>query len=555
MVIDGKTFYAMVNSAAAALENQQEDINQLNVFPVPDGDTGINMSMTLGNVDSVVSEDDSISDATAKVSGVVLRAARGNSGAILSLFYRGMAKALKDCDEADSADIALAFQKGTEEAYKAVMNPTEGTILTVMRKCAEEAVEVTKTRFKGDVLGFFVYIMQTAQKTLDETPEMLPVLKEANVVDAGGSGFVVMLSGMLAALKNKPILPLKKASKSSAKKSADFKEFNTEDIRFAYCTECIVDKDKAHRGEGKGEKLGDFVRSIGDSVVFVDTEDLIKLHVHTNNPGQVLEQAIRYGSLLTVKIENMKNQHTALSSDGAKEEAAETEEAPKVVSVPAEKKYGFVSVCLGEGIQNTFRDLGADQIISGGQTMNPSTQDILDAVYKTPAEIVFVLPNNKNIFLAAQQAAEMCEDKRVVMLETRSITQGIAAMMNFDESAEVEANLENMQAAMKNVTTISITYAVRNTTVDGMPIRKGQKLGLVDGKIRCVTDHARQCVLDLTEYMEHAAFVTIFYGESVPVEKAEKMLAALREKLGYDEEYVLIPGGQPLYDYIISAEI
>ena len=551
MVIDGKTFYAMVNSAAAALENQQEDINQLNVFPVPDGDTGINMSMTLGNVDSVVSENDSISDATAKVSGVVLRAARGNSGAILSLFYRGMAKALKDCEEADSADIALALQKGTEEAYKAVMNPTEGTILTVMRKCAEEAVEVTKTRYKGDVLGFFVYIMQTAQKTLDETPEMLPVLKEANVVDAGGSGFVVMLSGMLAALKNKPILPLKKSAKSDKKKSADFKEFNTEDIRFAYCTECIVDKDKAHRGEGKGEKLGEFVRSIGDSVVFVDTDDLIKLHVHTNNPGQVLEQAIRYGSLLTVKIENMKNQHTALS--GESEEKAEEDSKP--VSVPAEKQYGFVSVCLGEGIHNTFRDLGADRIISGGQTMNPSTQDILDAICKTPAEVVFVLPNNKNIFLAAQQAAEMCEDKRVIMLETRSITQGIAAMMNFDESAEVDANLETMKAAMKNVTTISITYAVRNTTVDGMPIRQGQKLGLVDGKIRCVTDHARQCVLDLTEYMEHASFITIFYGEAVPVEKAEKMLAALREKLGYDKEYVLIPGGQPLYDYIISAEI
>jgi DAK2 domain fusion protein YloV len=308
MGITGNMYRSMALSGAALLNDKKEEANNLNVFPVPDGDTGINMSLTMSTVGSVA-EDLPVGECAEKVAALMLRSARGNSGAILSLFYRGMAKALKDCEEADSADIALAFQKGTEEAYKAVMNPTEGTILTVMRKCAEEAVEVTKTRFKGDVLGFFVYIMQTAQKTLDETPEMLPVLKEANVVDAGGSGFVVMLSGMLAALKNKPILPLKKASKSSSKndkkKSADFKEFNTEDIRFAYCTECIVDKDKAHRGEGKGEKLGEFVRSIGDSVVFVDTDDLIKLHVHTNNPGQVLEQAIRFGSLLTVKIENM----------------------------------------------------------------------------------------------------------------------------------------------------------------------------------------------------------------------------------------------------------
>ena len=549
MVINGKHFYGMALSGANALYNRQEEVNQLNVFPVPDGDTGLNMSMTLGNIGTVVSDGDCVGVAAEKVANVVLRAARGNSGAILSLFFRGFSKALKGAEEADSAEIAAAFRKGTEEAYKAVMKPTEGTILTVMRRSAEEA-EASVERYKGDAEGLFAYIAEIAQKTLNETPEMLPVLKEAGVVDAGGCGFTVMLGGMLSYLRGEPVAADKKAEETATQQKADFREFNTEDIRFAYCTECIVEKKKSYRGEDKAGKLGDFIRGIGDSVVFVDTEDLIKLHVHTNNPGQVLEQAIRYGSLLTVKIENMKSQHSALS-DGA--DMSKKDDAPTGVSI--EKKYGFVSICVGDGIKSTFTDLGADQIITGGQTMNPSTQDILDAILNTPAEVVFVLPNNKNIFLAAAQAAELAEDREVVMLETRTVPQGIAAMMAFDESASTEENVESMKAAMANVTTIQVTYAVRNTTVEGMPIRKGQKLGLVNGKIRCVTDHTRECVLHLTEYMEHAAFVTIFYGESVSEEKAERMLASLREKLGYDKDYVLIPGGQPLYDYIISAEV
>lgn len=548
MVIDGLNYYRMVTSGANALANRQEEVNQLNVFPVPDGDTGLNMSMTLGNVGAVETAGDDLSAAADKVANTVLRSARGNSGAILSLFFRGMSKAMKGCVEANADVIAAAFTKGTEEAYKAVMKPAEGTILTVMRRSAEEAT-ASKERYADDLVGFFAYILSVAEKTLAETPEMLPVLKEANVVDAGGCGFTVMLGGMLSYLEGKPVAAEAMAAPATQQK-ADFREFNTEDIRFAYCTECIVEKKKSYRGEDKAGKLGEFVRSIGDSVVFVDTEDLIKLHVHTNNPGQVLEQAIRYGSLLTVKIENMKNQHSALS-DGA--DMSKQDDAP--VGVAIEKTYGFVSICVGDGIKSTFSDLGADQIITGGQTMNPSTQDILDAILQTPAETVFVLPNNKNIFLAAAQAAELVEDRKVVMLETRNVPQGIAAMMAFDESASTEENTEAMKAAMANVTTISITYAVRNTTVEGMPIRKGQKLGLVNGKIRCVTDHSRECVLHLTEYMEHAAFVTIFYGEAVSEEKAERMLASLREKLGYDKDYVLIPGGQPLYDYIISAEV
>lgn len=548
MIIDGKIFYGMAVSGANALANRQEEVNQLNVFPVPDGDTGLNMSMTLGNIESMVNDGDTVGVAAETVANSVLRAARGNSGAILSLFFRGMSKALKDLETADAPEIAAAFRKGTEQAYKAVMKPAEGTILTVMRRAAEE-VTAKCDSFVGDARALFAYALEVAQKTLDETPEMLPVLKEANVVDAGGCGFTVMLGGMLSYLDGAPVAANTKSS-SGTQKKADFREFNTEDIRFAYCTECIVEKKKDYLGEDKAGKLGDFIRSIGDSVVFVDTEDLIKMHVHTNNPGQVLEQALRYGSLLTVKIENMKNQHSALS-DGA--DMSKKDETPTGVAI--EKKYGFVSICVGEGISNTFTDLGADQIITGGQTMNPSTQDILDAILQTPAEVVFVLPNNKNIFLAAAQAAELAEDRTVVMLETKAITQGIAAMMSFDESASLEENVEAMKAAMKNVTTISITYAVRNTTVDGMPIRKGQKLGLVNGKIRCVTDHSRDCALHLTEYIEHAAFITIFYGEAVSEEKAERMLASLREKLGYDKEYVLIPGGQPLYDYIISAEV
>lgn len=550
MVIDGKNFYGMVVSGANALSNRQEEVNQLNVFPVPDGDTGLNMSMTLGGISGVSADGDSLADASKKIANAVLRAARGNSGAILSLFFRGFSKALADASEATAKDIAVAFRKGTEEAYKAVMKPAEGTILTVMRRSAEEA-EKSAESYGDDLEGFFSYIFGVAEKTLEETPEMLPVLKEAGVVDAGGAGFTVMLGGMLSYLQGKPVAAENtKSAPAEKKKAADFSEFNTEDIRFAYCTECIVEKKKSYRGEDKATKLGDFVRGIGDSVVFVDTEDLIKLHVHTNNPGQVLEHALRYGSLLTVKIENMKNQHSALS-DGA--DMSKKDEAPTGVAI--EKPYGFVSICVGDGIKGTFSDLGADQIITGGQTMNPSTQDILDAILATPAETVFVLPNNKNIFLAAAQAAELAEDRKVVMLETKTVPQGISAMMAFDETATLDTNIENMNAAIKNVTTISVTYAVRNTTVEGMPIRKGQKLGLVNGKIRCVTDHTRECVLHLTEYMEHAAFVTIFYGESVSEEKAERMLASLREKLGYDKEYVMIPGGQPLYDYIIAAEV
>lgn len=549
MLIDGKIFYGMTVSGANALANRREEVNQLNVFPVPDGDTGINMSMTVGNVASIANDTDALGTAAEKTANVVLRAARGNSGAILSLFFRGMSKALKGKDTGDSKDLAAAFRKGTEAAYKAVMKPQEGTILTVMRRSAEEA-EARAEEYSGDMKGFLSCILKTAQKTLDETPEMLPVLKEANVVDAGGCGFVVILGGMLAYLEGNPVALLEGAAVQETQAKADFREFNTEDIRFAYCTECIVEKKKSYRGEDKAGKLGEFVRSIGDSVVFVDTEDLIKLHVHTNNPGQVLEQAIRFGSLMTVKIENMKNQHSALS-DGA--DMSGSQETP--AGVPIEKQYGFVAICVGDGIKSTFTDLGADQIITGGQTMNPSTQDILDAILKTPAEVVFVLPNNKNIFLAAAQAADLTEDRKVIMLETKAVPQGISAMMAFDESKTPEENVEAMKTAMKNVTTVSITYAVRNTTVDGMPIRKGQKLGLVNGKIRCVTDHSRECIPHLTEYMEHAAFITVFYGESVSEEKAERMLATLRENLGYDKDYVLIPGGQPLYDYIISAEI
>ena len=549
MLIDGKIFYGMTVSGANALANRREEVNQLNVFPVPDGDTGINMSMTVGNVASIANDTDALGTAAEKIANVVLRAARGNSGAILSLFFRGMSKALKGKDTGGSKDLAAAFRKGTEAAYKAVMKPQEGTILTVMRRSAEEA-EARAEEYSGDMKSFLSCILETAQKTLDETPEMLPVLKEANVVDAGGCGFVVILGGMLAYLEGNPVALQEGAEVQETQAKADFREFNTEDIRFAYCTECIVEKKKSYRGEDKAGKLGEFVRSIGDSVVFVDTEDLIKLHVHTNNPGQVLEQAIRFGSLMTVKIENMKNQHSALS-DGA--DMSGSQEIP--AGVPIEKRYGFVAICVGDGIKSTFTDLGADQIITGGQTMNPSTQDILDAILKTPAEVVFVLPNNKNIFLAAAQAADLTEDRKVIMLETKAVPQGISAMMAFDESKTPEENVEAMKTAMKNVTTVSITYAVRNTTVDGMPIRKGQKLGLVNGKIRCVTDHSRECIPHLTEYMEHAAFITVFYGESVSEEKAERMLATLRENLGYDKDYVLIPGGQPLYDYIISAEI
>ena len=537
--IDGQTFYTMMISAANALENNKTIINNMNIFPVPDGDTGINMSLTMCAIRELSRFDGSISDCADKASNFILRSARGNSGAILSLFFRGVSKSLRGLNEATAEDIAESFRRGTDEAYKAVMKPTEGTILTVMR-CSAEKAERVFPKYRDDLVGLFASIIRAADDALAKTPDQLPVLKEVNLVDAGGYGFVVILKGMLAALKNHPVEAKEPTVKSAEKV---FSEFSTEDITFAYCTECIVEKSKNYLGEGSAAEFKKYISGLGDSVVFIDDEDIVKLHVHTNNPGLVMEKALEYGALASVKVENMRLQHS-----GIIEEAA-----PAANAEPA-KKYGFVSVCMGEGISATFRDLGADTVIFGGQTMNPSTQDIIDGVENTNSEIVFVLPNNKNIYMVAEQAAKLIEGKDVRVLSTKSVPQGISAMLSFDSEASLEDNIEAMNGAIGAVTSMSITQAVRDTTLDGEKIENGQYLGLVNGAISCVRDTVEECVEKLSENAEGKSFITVFYGEGVDEADAEKCAAFLKAKADRFAEVNLICGGQPLYPFIISLE-
>ena len=544
MLINGQIFAEMLISGANALDNNKTAINNMNVFPVPDGDTGINMTLTLSAVRALKGFDGTLSQCAEKMAPMVLRAARGNSGAILSLFFRGMSKALAGLEEADSPDIARAMKRGTEEAYKAVMKPAEGTILTVMRLTSEKAIEVADD-YKGDTEAMFSMMLAEAEDALSKTPDMLPVLKEVGVVDAGGYGFCTALSGMLSALSGAPVEAINADVAEEAPAEANFESFSTEDIKFAYCTECIVDKDEAHVGEGSAAEVNEYISSLGDSVVFVDDETMIKLHVHTNHPGLVVEKVLEYGALAMLKVENMKMQHS--------EKVAIEEPKAKTVKTP-EKKYGFVSVCMGSGIKDTFKNLGVDKIIYGGQTMNPSTQDIIDAVNLTPAEVVFVLPNNKNIYLVACQAAELIKDKKVEVVPTNSVPQGISAMIAFDESAEVEENVDAMKEATGVVTSISITYAVRGTKIDGIKIAEGQILGLVNGKIASVANSDEEVIENLVDRMRDASFITVFYGEKISEDSAEGVLSIIKSKLPADTEVTLIRGGQPIYDDIISVE-
>ncbi len=548
MKIDGKTFSQMCVSAANALDNNQATINALNVFPVPDGDTGINMSLTMSTVQDLTAFEGTISDCAMRISDNVLRSARGNSGAILSLFFRGFAKSLKGLDSADAEDFAKAFEFGTKEAYSAVMNPTEGTILTVMRSCAEEAIKVVRERrFEGDTIGLFAYLLGVANKALAETPEMLPLLKEAGVVDAGGSGFVTMISGMLAALNNHPVLRERMDAAPATNNAANFSDFDTSDIKFGYCTECIVDKDEAHMGEGTAADFKPFLKELGDSLVFIEAEDFVKLHVHTNHPGKVLEQAITYGALSMVKVENMRMQHTNLTESPAVQEAPLASAAPK-------KPYGFVSVAVGEGVSALFRDLGADYIVPGGQTMNPSTEDVLTAVSAVNADTVFILPNNKNIFMVSDRAAELTTDKKVIVIPSAQFTQGFAAMMTFDESAAPEENAAAMTEAMQAVTTLSLTHAVRDAEIDGLHIKDGQVLGLVNGKVKKATATDYDAVLELLPFIEtEPMFLSVYTGADATEAESAKIEALLAERFP-SAEIVVTMGGQPLYDYVISAE-
>ena len=549
MGITGKKYRSMMLSAANHLDNNKEETNNLNVFPVPDGDTGTNMSLTMSTIKSS-GEPDGVGEAAEKIAALMLRSARGNSGAILSLFFRGMGKALRGVEEAGARELVSALERGTVEAYRAVMKPTEGTILTVMRVCSEDARRAYDANNSIELDDLVELIVKSAEDTLAKTPEMLPVLKQAGVVDAGGYGFVLVLRGMRSAYFDKPVENESKAVSEPAavvKDGANFSDFDTDSIEFGYCTECIIDKNEQYLGEDTSGELYEFIKGIGDSAVFVDDESIIKLHIHTNDPGAVLTRALDFGSLASVKIENMRNQHTNLSGGAGKEDS-------KPQKVETEKKYGFVSVCMGEGISDVFRDVGVDTVIEGGQTMNPSTQDIIDAVMKTPSEYVYILPNNKNISMVAKQAAELVTERRVIVLPTESVPQGIAAMIAFNPDVESDTNTKEMKFAYELVTSMSVTYAVRDTQIDRFTIKKGQFLGLVENKIACVTDTREACIQQLSRGMTGASFVTVFYGESISDSEAEKAAGIISAKVGGACEVAMLPGGQPIYDYVISVE-
>ncbi len=583
MQLTGKLFLEMTISAANLLEARKEEINNLNVFPVPDGDTGVNMSMTIGGARQVLlPADATLSEAAEQVANRVLRSARGNSGAILSLFFRGFSKAVRGLECADSEEIAMAFARGRSEAYKAVMNPTEGTILTVIRVCAERA-DTLWEQYTGNPAGLFDELVRVAKEALAKTPEMLPILKQAKVVDAGGCGFVAVLEGMGAALHGNPVAAV--TSDTAVKSAADFGEFHTEDIKYGYCTECIVEKSLAYRGEGKVSAFYRFITQIGDSAVFVDDDEIIKLHVHTNHPGKVLENALKYGSLATVKIENMRLQHSELAggveaehhhdaaqkesgesagtsvnqpADGAVNDTAarEAESAKRTVKQP-EKPYGFVTVCAGDGIRDVFADLGADQIVTGGQTMNPSTEDILDAILATPAENVFVFPNNKNIQMVAEQAAKLTNDREVFVIPTRSVPEAISAMLNFDESADAATNADTMREVIGGVTVLTTTYAVRDTEIGEVAIRKDDVLGMCNGKILVSVPGLVDCVKALIgecrEKVAASTFISVFWGEGADEDTAAEVTGLL-QALAPDAEINTIHGGQPVYSFLISLE-
>ena len=556
MKIVGSIYRDMVVSAACCLDNSKEIINNLNVFPVPDGDTGINMSLTMSGVRGDYTKfEGSLSDSAQKAANLMLRGARGNSGVILSLFFRGISKAWKEVENADCDEVIAGFSRGVSEAYKAVMNPTEGTILTVMRVMTETAEDAYKKGMIRDVADLLPFMYKVADETLQKTPDMLPALKQAGVVDSGGAGFLCVMEGMVKALQGNPVAA-NETVKPAIAPAADFTNFNTEDIKFAYCTECIVTKSDKYAGEDTADALHQFIMKLGDSVVFVDDAEIIKLHVHTNKPGKVLTEALRYGSLYTVKIENMKHQHSNLSSEAEPENDTDVEEIEETAAtgpVEIEKKYGFVTVCMGDGIKDLFTDLAADSIVSGGQTMNPSTDDIVNAVEQTPAEVVFVLPNNKNIYMVSEQAARIVDSRKVVVIETVSAPEGIAAMLSFDESASEEENIAAMKEAVENVTTLSSTYAVRDTEIGDTAIKAGETLGLYNGKIVCTSDDRIACLEGLFAKVDDASIITILYGEGANEEEANHVAELMSSKFP-GVEVMVLDGGQPVYSYIISIE-
>ena len=559
-IIDGALFQRMVIHGSASINAQKQAINDLNVFPVPDGDTGTNMSLTIGTAAAEAKKKpaESIGKAASITASALLRGARGNSGVILSLLFRGVSKGLKEKDEADGVVFAAALNEGVSAAYKAVMKPAEGTILTVSRLAAARAAEVAAEQNSVDaVLEAAIAEGQTA---LANTVNQNPVLKKAGVVDAGGKGFLCILQGMLDELRGVPA-PEEDEDSLPVKESADFAALTDEEITFTFDTVFIVRK----TSNKSIEPFRAYLNSIGDSLVIGEDDEAFKVHVHTDIPGAALSEAQKYGTLELAKIENMRTQYEDMaagkkpqSTDDLEQieaelEAQEAKEEPGIA--PAEKKFGVVAVSAGEGMASVFKDLGVDGVISGGQTMNPSTEDICREIAHTPAEVVFVLPNNKNIIMAAQQCVGLIEGKEIVVVPTRTVPQGISAMLVLDPEVDTETNAAAMEEARKNVRTSEITYAARDSDFGGFEIHEGDYMALADGQL-FGTDRAIDSLLERlaqADSQQNAEFISIFYGEDVTEEQAEEALAIFQKQCP-NAEITLLSGGQPVYYYMISAE-
>ena len=539
--IKGSSFRRMMINAAAAIEINKQLLNELNVFPVPDGDTGTNMSMTINAaaIDLRKVEDPSLEKASATAASAMLRGARGNSGVILSLLLRGIAKKLKGNERCDGVLWAEALQEGVDAAYKAVMKPAEGTILTVARLAAAKALNAAR---ENNYIEFVhAAAIEEATTALANTMYQNPVLEKAGVVDAGGKGWLIALEAMMKAMQGEDIIVPEGMAQAESKDAADFSDFDTEDITFAYCTEFIISREN----DKDPENLRAFLAGLGDSLVLVDDEEIIKVHVHTNDPGAALHEAINYGSFLTVKIENMRQQHT-------EKVMTENEKAPKIAE--PEKAIGVVSVCAGDGLADVFKDLGVDGIISGGQTMNPSTQDILEAVNKVPAETVFVLPNNKNIIMAAEQV-DALTPKNVVVIPSKTVPQGITAMLSFNPDGEIEENTEALTEALGTVETMQITYAARNSDFDGYDIHEGDYLAIYEKNLFGTSRDIKVLLKALAQKINEDGkdYITIYYGADIKEKHAQKA-ADLFQEICPNADVNLLNGGQPVYYYLISAE-
>ena len=537
--IDGKKFRNMFVSGANNLQNNKDLVDKLNVFPVPDGDTGTNMSLTISYAIKELSkvENDDITNVGKALSKGSLMGARGNSGVILSQIIRGIAKSVEGKETLNVVDLANALKNGSDTAYKAVIKPIEGTILTVVRESGEYALQIAKEDI--DMIEFLELVVAKANESLNKTPELLKALKEAGVVDSGGKGLVLIYEGMLSSLKGNDIESVEGGASSNVEVNVE-QNISTEDIKFQYCTEFILESNKVD-----DLTIRERFMKYGDSLAVVGDEGVIKVHVHTNDPGLAIQEALSYGQLLTIKIENMKLQH----ENKVLNETAQTKEVPV-----EEKEYGFIATSMGEGLAQIFKDFGVDHIIEGGQTMNPSTEDFMKAIESLNAKNIIILPNNSNIIMAANQAKEL-SDKNIVVIPTKNVSQAFATLVTFDADSSIEENKASMMEALSSVKSGQVTYAVRDTVINDVEVKEGNIIGIAEGKLLSAGDKVDEITTDLVEKLvdEDSAIITLFYGEDTSKEEAEALRDALEEKFE-DIDVELHYGGQPLYYYLISVE-